>query len=194
MKTRNTTKNTTVPEPLPELAAWNNSLNSIREAMPFLVTLPPSTRTRRKMLPESMVNWIERATVVDRDHRDALPVTFDVDRFARDAELALELHRYLVRLDGFVGEVKDTLSVVGGRALEGTRQISGHIRMASRTTPGLKAIAETLTARSVVPRNSGSKSQAPAAPAESPPPPPPPAGASPPAPPAGEASAQPKAA
>ena len=170
MKTESTVKKTTVPEPGIEPAAWNNSLKSLRAAMPFLVTLPPDVRLQRRTPGQTSVAWIERTLTVIRDHPDSLPGSFDRAHYLEDAQLTLELQKFLVGLYELVAEVKDTLSLVGGRAVEGSRQVSGHIRMASRTTPGLKNVAETLSPRTGIRRTPRKAADAPLAAPESPPP------------------------
>ena len=147
MKTKNQHNHSTVHGPGQPPAAWKDSIHAVRDGMPFLVALPPLVEGRRRMIGQATLAWVERTLAASRAHPEALPATFDRERFAEEAQLAIDLEQYLTQLQTLVGDVRDTLFVAGSRAVESSRQATGHFRMAARTTPGLRTVADSLSAR-----------------------------------------------
>ena len=115
-----------------------------REAMPFLLSLPPEQREKRRLGGKALRIAASRLEAA-RQHRESLPAAFDFRRFEREVGVAAALEQCLVVADSICQQLQDTLQVVGTRNVRAGAEVFGYIKTASNAAPGLKRTVEQLT-------------------------------------------------
>jgi hypothetical protein len=115
-----------------------------REAMPFLLSLPPEQREKRRLGGKAL-RFAESRLEAARQHRESLPAAFDFRRFEREVGVAAALEECLIVADSICQRLQDTLQVIGTRNVRAGAEVFGYIKTASNAAPGLKSTVEQLT-------------------------------------------------
>lgn len=120
------------------------ALDLIEAKMPFLVTLSTDDRKRLYKLGDKRFNFVRNSFSAAQSNPEILPSSFNVREFSRDYQLTLQLSELLLRLQQLQEQVDDTMTVVGSNVMAQSLTVYDYVKTASKSTPGLKSVAEQL--------------------------------------------------
>ncbi|MEQ9553487.1 MAG: hypothetical protein RIM23_28175 [Coleofasciculus sp. G3-WIS-01] len=138
----------------------NIALQTIEQKLPFLINLSPKERHDLYKMGDKSLAFVNNSLNAAQSNPGILPANFSTEEFERDYQLALRLSELLIRLEQLTEKVDDTLIAVGSEAMKTSLTVYDYVKMASKTTPGLKSVAEQLKERfkGVKTRGNGSSS------------------------------------
>ena len=130
-----------------DLQAVRTAFADIISKLPFLVNLTNIERRRiHKTGPDSL-SFVQNALATAEVNTTILPPSFDTGGFARDVELFKTLTDLQTVARQLASQIDDTRLAVGGEAMEAATQTYKYVQTASKTTPGLRPVAELLGER-----------------------------------------------
>jgi hypothetical protein len=86
------------------------------------------TREQREQLPRLGPKGVQitgKRLEAARIHRDSLPPSFDFRQFERDAAVVISLGECQSRLQRMLGDIRDTVQVLGPKGLEASKAVFG---------------------------------------------------------------------
>jgi hypothetical protein len=99
------------------------AINTIREKLPFLVSLTASDRRAMVKMGDKTCAFVEKSMEFAIHHPDYLPRLFDLEEMRRDVELSTTLYPVLMSLIHLHELVQDTYIVVGQEAYAAARVV-----------------------------------------------------------------------
>lgn len=99
------------------------AINTIREKLPFLVSLTASDRRAMAKMGDKTRAFVEKSMKFATHHPDYLPRLFDFEEMRRDVELFATLYPILMSLIHLQELVQDTYTVVGREAYAAARVV-----------------------------------------------------------------------
>lgn len=93
------------------------ALNTIRQQVPFLVSLTPQERKELPKLGEKTVGFDEKCVSYMRSNPEFLPGFIDPEEVDKDRALRSQLLRFAVDLQSLAQQVDDSLILVGSEIL-----------------------------------------------------------------------------
>jgi hypothetical protein len=99
------------------------AINTIREKLPFLVSLTASDRRAMAKMGDKTRAFVEKSMEFAIHHPDYLPRLFDLEEMRRDVELSTTLYPVLMSLIHLHELVQDTYTVVGQEAYAAARVV-----------------------------------------------------------------------
>ena len=130
-----------------DVQAIRDAIAIIRSKLLFLVNLTDAERQKLFKMKDKSIPFVQDALSGAQDHPEILPTTFNVAEFSKDVLLAVALHEVLALLQSLTSSVDDTLMAVGSEAMAEARQVYEYVKVAAKTTPGLKPLLDRLAAR-----------------------------------------------
>lgn len=122
--------------------AASKAIDDLAAALPFLYDLSPEERRELFKLGDKSRTFADVALVTARTHTDALPRSFDVDRFEADLALFRALEPVHARLRDLFERVDDTRMLAGAEAMEAARAVYYY----TKGHPGAAALNEASAA------------------------------------------------
>lgn len=104
-------------------AAIMAAITTIREKLPFLVSLTPAERRAMAKMGDKTRAFVEKSIEFATHHPDYLPRLFDLEEMRRDVELFSALYPVLMSLIQLQELVQDTYTLVGQEAYAAARII-----------------------------------------------------------------------
>jgi hypothetical protein len=98
-------------------------MTTIREKLPFLISLTVSERRAMAKLGDKTRAFVEKSMEFANHHPDYLPRLFDLEEMRRDVELFAALYPVLMSLIHLQELVQDTYTVVGQEAYAAARVV-----------------------------------------------------------------------
>ncbi|MBD2445990.1 hypothetical protein H6G76_02235 [Nostoc sp. FACHB-152] len=123
------------------------SLQTIHAKLPFLVTLSAEERRKMVKMGDKSLAFVNNSATAAQSNRNILPATFNVEELVQDYQLAIALTEVLISMRQLTEQVDDTLLAVGSEAMSSSLTVYNYVKTASKTTPGLKTLAEQLGER-----------------------------------------------
>jgi hypothetical protein len=130
-----------------DLQAVKTALDTVRQKLPFLVTLTPAERRRLYKMGDRSLAFVQNSLQAAQNNPGVLPASFDLPGFERDVRLAVVLSELLVAFRQMTSQLDDTLLGVGSEAMNAATEVYGYVKAAARKTPGLKPVAAQLGER-----------------------------------------------
>ncbi|MEQ9670475.1 hypothetical protein [Coleofasciculus sp. G2-EDA-02] len=130
-----------------DLEEINTALQTIEQKLPFLITLSPKERHDLYKMGDKSIAFVHNSLNAAQTNPGILPTNFNTEELERDYQLALRLSELLIRLQQLAEKVDDTLIAVGSEAMKSSLTVYDYVKMAAKTTPGLKSVAEQLKER-----------------------------------------------
>lgn len=146
-----------------DLQAVKTALETVRQKLPFLVTLTPAERRHLFKMGDKSLAFVQNSLQAARNNPGILPASFDLPGFERDVKLAVVLNDVVGSLRQMTSQVDDTLLGVGSEAMNAATEVYGYVKAAVRKTPGLKPVATQLGERFKKARAGGAAAAATAA-------------------------------
>jgi hypothetical protein len=123
------------------------ALQTIHAKLPFLVTLSAEERRKMVKMGDKSLAFVNNSATAAQSNRNILPATFNVEELLKDYYLAIALTEVLTSMRQLTEQVDDTLLAVGSEAMSSSLTVYNYVKTASKTTPGLKTLAEQLGER-----------------------------------------------
>lgn len=120
------------------------ALDTIQQKLPFLINLTADERRSLVKMGDKSLAFVNNSLNAAQANRNILPVSFDVEEFVRDYQLAVTLTELLTGLRQLEEKMDDTLMAVGSEAMSSSLTVYNYVKTAAKTTPGLKTVAEQL--------------------------------------------------
>ena len=132
-----------------DLAKIKTALTTIRQLLPFLLTL--SKRDRRKLfkMGDKSLAFVQNSLQAARNNPDILPGSFDAEKMEKDVDIVViltELNQLIAQLHS---DTDDTLMAFGSQAINQGTDVYTYAKAAAKTQPGLKTVVEQLGTRFV---------------------------------------------
>lgn len=110
-------KNKNSPPTVEEIQAATAALNAVREKMAFVHPLTAVERRQAGRMGTQLVRFTAQRLQAARQHRDALPASFDLRQFERDTALLLALNDCVEAASRIRQDTRDTLLSLGNSAV-----------------------------------------------------------------------------
>ena len=133
--------------PTADVQAIKDAFALILNKLPFLVNLTPSERQSVFKTGPDSLSFIQNALTAAQDNPAILPVSFITTQFKNDVDLFALLTELTTMASSLTSQLDDTRLAVGGEAMQQASQVYTYVKTASKTTPGLKPVAEQLGER-----------------------------------------------
>jgi hypothetical protein len=104
-------------------AAIEAALDTIREKLPFLVTMTAEERRKLAKLGDKTRAFVEKSAEFAARHPDYLPRRFDLDAMREDVELFMALYPIWVALNDLQELVYNTYMLAGSEAYAAAREV-----------------------------------------------------------------------
>lgn len=130
-----------------DLQAIRDAFTLIASKLPFLVSLTVDERRAIFKAGPDSLSFLTNAATAATNNPTIFPPSFDRDGFLKDVELFAVLSEIGTQADSTSSRIDDTRLAVGGEAMQGGSLVYKYVQAASKTTPGLKPIAEQLGER-----------------------------------------------
>jgi hypothetical protein len=130
-----------------DLQAIRDAFALIASKLPFLVSLTVEERRATFKAGSDSLSFLTNAAAAATAHPTIFPPSFDREGFLKDVELFAVLTEIGSQADSTSSRIDDTRLAVGGEAMQGGSLIYKYVNAASKTTPGLKPIADQLGER-----------------------------------------------
>jgi hypothetical protein len=127
--------------------AVRDAFAAVLNKLPFLINL--TTGERKSMLktgPDSL-SFVQNALTAAQTNPTILPASFSATEFKNDVDLFAVLTELGTLAASVASQIDDTRLALGGEAMQQANQVYTYVKAASKTTPGLKPIAEQLGER-----------------------------------------------
>jgi hypothetical protein len=127
--------------------AIKDAFATVTANLPFLVTLSPDERKSLFKAGPDSVSFINNCLSAAQNHTAIFPNSFDTSAFEKDVDLFSQLTELQTLVDSLSSKIDDTRLAVGGESMQQATQVYEYVKTASKTTPGLKPVAEQLGER-----------------------------------------------
>jgi len=127
--------------------AIKDAFATVAANLPFLVTLSSDERKALFKAGPDSVSFINNCLSAAQNHKDIFPNSFDTDAFAKGVAAFLILTELQTLAESLSSKIDDTRLAVGGDSMQQSIQVYEYVKTASKTTPGLKPVAEQLGER-----------------------------------------------
>ncbi len=127
-----------------DFQAAQQAFADVLSKLPFLVSLTTGDRKAIFKTGPDRVSFVQNASTAGSVNPDIFPGTFNLSGFLRDVQLFDQLTQLGTLADSVASQIDDTRLAVGGEAMKGAVQVYNYVREASKTTPGLKPLADQL--------------------------------------------------
>jgi protein-tyrosine-phosphatase len=122
-------------------------LTLLNNKLPFLIHLTPEERRALTKMGDKSYAFVSNSLIAAQANPTILPSSFDLDEFAQTYQLAESLSEIHISLKQLYEKVDDTLLAVGSESMSSSLTVYEYVKTAAKRIPGLKAIAEQLSAR-----------------------------------------------
>ena len=126
------------------IQAVRDAVNTIKQNMPFLVTLTNDERKSLFKTGASRLSLIVDAAAIAQNFADIFPPSFDRAGFLRDVALFQQLSELKLEIDSLASQVDDTCLAVGSESAKEALQVKNYAEAAQDRVPGLKPLVEKL--------------------------------------------------
>ena len=140
------------PVTVEEIQAVTAALNDLQGKMTFVQRLTPEQREQLPRLGPKGVQITGKRLEAARTHRDSLPPSFDFRQFERDAAVVVSLGECQSQLQRMLGDIRDTVQVLGPKALEASKAVFGYLQVAASGTGEVNTTVRSLKLRNRVSR------------------------------------------
>ncbi len=124
-----------------------DQIRAAKTTLTFLLNLTYAERRKiLKMGPKS-VAYVEECLRVARANPHILPAGFDIDEFARDLQLVIDLRDIFVVLEPFYEAMQDTIFAAGSDAMLTANRVYAYTKVAAKNDSTLKASVDELGRR-----------------------------------------------
>lgn len=130
-----------------DLQAIRDAFALIASKLPFLVSLTVEERRATFKAGPDSLSFLTNAASAATGNPTIFPPSFDREGFLKDVELFAVLTEIGTQADSTSSRIDDTRLAVGGEAMQGGSLVYKYVNTASKTTPGLKPVAELLGER-----------------------------------------------
>ena len=130
-----------------DVQAIKSSLAAIRKKLPFLITLAPDERKQLFKMGDKSLAFVENSLLAAKNNPDVLPASFEVAEYEKDVRLAVSLSEVATAIAQLASDVDDTRMAVSSEAIGASTDVYNYVKTAAKPTPGLKPVAEQLSAR-----------------------------------------------
>ena len=127
-----------------DFQAAQQAFATVLSKLPFLVSLTAEDRKATFKTGPDRVSFVKNASTAGQVNPDIFPGTFNLGGFLRDVELFDQLTQLGTLADSVASQIDDTRLAVGGEAIKAAIQVYNYVREASKTTPGLRPLADQL--------------------------------------------------
>ncbi|MDQ3743623.1 MAG: hypothetical protein M3444_04510 [Acidobacteriota bacterium] len=111
------------------------------------VNLTPDERKAIFKTGPDRVSFVQNASAVAKNNPNIFPASFSTQEFQNDVELFAALTELGTLASSVASQIDDTRLAVGGEAMRQATQVYNYVKEASKTTPGLKPLADQLGER-----------------------------------------------
>lgn len=112
-----------------DFEAIRQSLQSIREKLPFLIDLSLQERRELVKLGTSSREFVSAALIAAKNHEASLPKNFDLAEMERDIALFHQLYDLHLQFSQLAELLDDTLLAVGSDALRASLEVYGVLKV-----------------------------------------------------------------
>jgi len=130
-----------------DLQSIKDAFATIKQKLPFLVNLSNDERKSIVKTGPNSLTFVTKALSAAQANSSIFPDSFDDDAFKRDVDLFAVLTELVTLVNQMAEQIDDTRLAVGGEAMQEAMQTYQYIKTASKTEPGLKALADDLGER-----------------------------------------------
>lgn len=130
-----------------DLQAVKDAFAVVLNKLPFLVNLTSAERQSIVKTGPDSLSFVQNALSAAQGNPDIFPASFNRDGFKKDVELFALMTELVTLAESVLSQLDDTRLAVGGEAMQGAITTYNYAKAASKTTPGLKPVAEQLGAR-----------------------------------------------
>ena len=123
-----------------QLTAVNTALETIKNNLPFLISLSPHDRQSLVKVGNSFKPFVDKISEVLNQNPDIVPGIFDSDEFQKDLTLAVKLTPIHENLKSLMESVEDTLIAVKSDSLQASLDIYASVQAAKDKKPGMDVI------------------------------------------------------
>lgn len=133
--------------PQADFDAIKAAIATITAKMPFLISLKPEEVGYLTKLGPKSVDFAQDAFSASTNFPNVLPPVFDKVEYFKDVALFKNLSEIKMLIDSLQEKVESTYRLVGSESMVASLTVYELVRTASKTTPGLKSVAEQLGQR-----------------------------------------------
>ncbi|NOS94324.1 MAG: hypothetical protein HOP30_20615, partial [Cyclobacteriaceae bacterium] len=133
--------------PQADFVAIKEAIKTINEKMPFLISLTPEEIGFLTKLGPKSIDFAQDAYTASLNFPNILPPVFDKVEYGKDTELFNNMGEIKMLIDSLKEKVESTYRAVGSESMTASLTVYGLVQSASKTTPGLKSVAEQLGKR-----------------------------------------------
>ncbi len=130
-----------------DMQAVKDAFATVLTKLPFLVNLTVAERRGIFKTGSDSLSFVQTALTGAQAHPGVLPASFNTLGFQKDVELFAALSEVQAIAESVVSQIDDTRMAVGGEAMQAAMQAYQYIKTGSKTTPGLRPLAEQLAVR-----------------------------------------------
>ncbi len=122
-------------------------IGAAKAALTFLLNLTYAERQKIVKMGPKSVAYVEECLRVARANPQILPMGFDIDEFARDLQLVIDLRDIFVVLEPFYEAMQDTIYAAGSDAMLTANRVYAYAKVAAKNDSTLKASVDELGRR-----------------------------------------------
>ena len=130
-----------------DIQAVKDAFAAVLTKLPFLVNLTVDERKSIVKTGSDSLSFVQTALTGAQANPLIFPPSFDQLGFGKDVALFAALTEIQALAESVVSQLDDTRTAVGGEAMQAAMQAYQYIKTASKTTPGLKPLADQLGER-----------------------------------------------
>jgi hypothetical protein len=128
-----------------EMQEIKQALDLIQAKLPFLITLSVNDRKRLYKMGDKRFAFAKNSLSAAQNNPNILPASFDVEGFANDYQLTMQVSELLLRFQQLEEQLDDTALSLGSQVLNYSLTVYDYVKTAAKKTPGLKSVAEQLS-------------------------------------------------
>jgi hypothetical protein len=156
MAAHNLVSATIAPEAMAQIL---DEVADIGNKLDFLIAFGPDEIQRIVKVGNNFAPFLDKAYAVAERYPEILPRMFDHEEFARDYQLARDLHALAGQLEALSLGVQNTLSVARADAMVAALEVYACVKNQADRVPGLGVVADDLATFFKRPRNPKPKVQ-----------------------------------
>ena len=130
-----------------DMQAVKDAFATVLTKLPFLVNLTASERKGIAKTGPDSLSFVQNALTGAQANPNVFPPSFSTTGFQKDVDLFAALSELQAVAESVLSQIDDTRMAVGGEAMQAATQSYQYIKTASKTTPGLKPLADQLAVR-----------------------------------------------
>ena len=130
-----------------DLSEVKQALSTIREKLPFLISLSFDERKRLARLGDRSRAFVSKALEVATQTPDFLPRSFDIEEMRKDVEMFQALDSIRLDLMRLAEQVDDTYETAGSEAYAAALVVYRMLKDSDFGTEGLDSVADELAQR-----------------------------------------------